>query len=229
LNGNTPLLVFDNHDNPRLDVRYGDGVHDTDIQRVIATVLLASRGAALFYYGDEIGLKTTPPTRKQDVKDPIGITGWPKEKGRDGDRTPMQWDVRPNAGFTAAAIAPWLPVPPSAAAINVEKENFSSDSLLAWYQRLIRLKKTNPALAGGQNKMLDTANTKVLSWLRQAKGARAVVVSVNFTAEQQTVNLTVPGFGGKVKTLLKTPGGADPVSLSQVHLEPFGVYIGEVQ
>jgi len=73
-------------------------------------------------------------------------------------------------GFTAAAIAPWLPVPPSAAAINVEKENFSSDSLLAWYQRLIRLKKTNPALAGGQNKMLDTANTKVLSWLRQAKG-----------------------------------------------------------
>jgi alpha-glucosidase len=229
LNGNTPLLVFDNHDNPRLDVRYGDGVHDTDIQRVIATVLLASRGAALFYYGDEIGLKTTPPTRKQDVKDPIGITGWPKEKGRDGDRTPMQWDVRPNAGFTAAAIAPWLPVPPSAAAINVEKENFSSDSLLAWYQRLIRLKKTNPALAGGQNKMLDTANTKVLSWLRQAKGAPAVVVSVNFTAEQQTVNLTVPGFGGKVKTLLKTPGGADPESLSQVHLEPFGVYIGEVQ
>ena len=94
------LLLFDNHDNPRLDMRYGDGVHDEDIQRVLATILFASRGAALFYYGDEIGMKTTPPKRKQDVKDPIGITGWPKEKGRDGERTPMQWDASAKAGFT---------------------------------------------------------------------------------------------------------------------------------
>jgi alpha-glucosidase len=229
LNGNTPLLVFDNHDNPRLDARYGDGVHDAEIQRVIATVLLASRGAALIYYGDEIGMKTKPPTRKQDVKDPIGVTGWPREKGRDGERTPMQWDVRPNAGFTAAGIAPWLPVPPSASTINVEKEKYSPDSLLAWYQRLIRLKKTNPALERGENTMLDTANTKVLSWLRQAPGAPAVVVSVNFTGDPQTVSLSLPGASAKPKTLLKSPGGAEPESLGHVHLGPFGVYIGEVQ
>jgi alpha-glucosidase len=100
IGGNTPLLLFDNHDNPRVEARYGDGVHDTDIQRALATVLFLSRGAAQFYYGDEIGMKTTPPTRKQDVKDPIGITGWPKEKGRDGERTPMQWDASANAGFS---------------------------------------------------------------------------------------------------------------------------------
>ena len=224
---NTPLLLFDNHDNPRVEARYGDGVHDTDIQRVISTILFASRGAALFYYGDEIGMKTTPPTRKQDVKDPIGITGWPKEKGRDGERTPMQWDVRPNAGFTTGK--PWLPVPPSASTLNVEVESFRPDSLFAWYQRLIRLKKDNPALAQGDNQMLDTTNTKVLSWLRQAPGAPVVVVSVNFTADPQTVSLSVPGAGGKVKTLLKTPGAADPASLSTIELGPFGVYIGEVQ
>jgi alpha-glucosidase len=224
---NTPLLLFDNHDNPRVEARYGDGVHDTDIQRVISTILFASRGAALFYYGDEIGMKTTPPTRKQDVKDPIGITGWPKEKGRDGERTPMQWDVRPNAGFTTGR--PWLPVPPSAATLNVEVESFRPGSLFAWYQRLIRLKKDNPALAQGDNQMLDTANTKVLSWLRQAPGAPVVVVSVNFTADPQTVSLSVPGAGGKLKTLLKTPGAADPASLRAIELGPFGVYIGEVQ
>jgi len=66
IGGNIPLLVFDNHDNPRLGARYGDGAHDTEIQRAMATVLFASRGAALFYYGDEIGMKTTPPTRKED-------------------------------------------------------------------------------------------------------------------------------------------------------------------
>jgi alpha-glucosidase len=229
LGGHLPLLVFDNHDNPRLDVRYGDGVHDKQIERVLATVLFASRGAALFYYGDEIGMKTTPPTRKQDVKDPIGITGWPKEKGRDGERTPMQWNASANAGFTGAGVKPWLPVPPSAATINVKAEESDPDSLLAWYRSLILLKKTNPALARGEERMLDTSNTKVLSWLRQTPDAPAVVVSVNFTAEPQTVSLSIAGLGGKVKTLLKTPGAADPASLGQIQLGPFGVYVGEAQ
>ena len=54
---------------------------------------------SLFYYGDEIGMKTTPPTSRDEVKDPVGVRGWPKEKGRDGERTPMQWNTRANAGF----------------------------------------------------------------------------------------------------------------------------------
>jgi alpha-glucosidase len=228
IGGHTPMLVFDNHDNARLDMRYGDGVHDTDIQRVISTILFASRGAALFYYGDEIGMKTTPPTRKEDVKDPIGITGWPREKGRDGERTPMQWDASANAGFSSAAST-WLPVPPNYATLNVEAAEADPNSLLAWYKSLIRLKKTTPALARGDNEMLDTANTKVLSWLRKTPGEPAVVVSVNFTAEPQTVSLTVPGSGSQAKTLLKTPGAPDPSSLQAIELGPYGVYVGEVQ
>jgi alpha-glucosidase len=229
IGGNTSLAVFDNHDNPRVVTRYGDGVHDTDIQRVISAVLFLSRGAALFYYGDEIGMKTTPPTRKEDVKDPVGVTGWPKDKGRDGERTPMQWNASADAGFTAATATPWLPVPPSATTINVEAESRDPNSLLAWHQSVIRLKKTNPAMVRGDHTMLDTDNNKVLSWLRQAPGAPPVVVSVNFTADPQTVILSVPGFDGKVRTLLKTPGAADPVSLEQIQLGPFGVYVGEVQ
>jgi len=57
----------------------------------------------------------------------------------------------------------------------------------------------------------------------------AVVVSVNFTAEPQTVSLSVPQTSGKTKTLLKTPGAADPVSLDRIVLGPFGVYIGGVR
>lgn len=227
-----PLLLFDNHDNPRMVTRYGDGVHDLDIQRALATVLFASRGTAMFYYGDEIGMVTTPPKRKQDVKDPIGITGWPKEKGRDGERTPMQWNASADAGFTTASAKPWLPVPPSAATINVAAEQNNPDSLLTWYRELIRLKKTNPAFEHGSNIMLDTENDKVLSWMRQAPGARQVVVSVNFTAQPQTVNLAAGGPGlkpARLTTLLKTPGGADATSLDHIALGPFGVYIGELQ
>ena len=232
LNGNTPLFIFDNHDRPRLDVRYGDGIHDTDIQRVISTVLFASRGAALFYYGDEIGMKTTPPTRKEDVKDPMGVTGWPKEKGRDGERTPMQWNASANAGFTTASVTPWLPVPPTSATVNVQAEEADPNSLLAWYRALIHLKKANPAFADGTDTMLDSENTKVLSWVRQRDGAPQVVVAVNFTADPQTVKLAASGAGLKaaqLKTLLKSPGGANPSSTEAIELAPFGVYIGEVQ
>jgi alpha-glucosidase len=229
LSAHVPLLLFDNHDNPRMDLRYGDGVHDEDIQRVLSTILFASRGAALFYYGDEIGMKTTPPKRKQDVKDPIGVTGWPKEKGRDGERTPMQWDASPKTGFTDGT--PWLPVPPSAKTINVEAQKNDPNSLFAWYRNLIRLKKSVLAFENGANIMLDTENNKVLSWMRQAPGAAQVVVSVNFTAESQTVNLAIDGAGigpRHLKTLLKTPGAAEPESHGAIELGPFGVFIGEV-
>jgi alpha-glucosidase len=229
LDGHTPLLVFDNHDNARLDARYGDGVHNTDIDRVISTILFASRGASLFYYGDEIGMKTTPPTRKEDVKDPVGVTGWPKEKGRDGERTPMQWDAAPNAGFTSASAKPWLPVPPDYTTVNVKAEEASPESLFAWYQTLIRLKKTNPALASGAETMLDPDNPNVLSWMRKGPDNLSVVVSVNFTPETQTFSLSVPGPGATLKTLLKTPGATDPVSLRSIQLGPYGVYVGELR
>jgi alpha-glucosidase len=175
-------------------------------------------------------MKTTPPTRKEDVKDPVGLTGWPKDKGRDGERTPMQWDDSEFAGFSTAK--PWLPVPPNKSTINVKAEEADPNSLLNWYRALIRLKKTNPTFISGEQVMLDTENTKVLSWLRKGPEKSAVVVATNFTAEPQTVNLDASAAGVKgtrLKTLLKSPDVADPASIGKVELPPFGVYIGEVE
>jgi alpha-glucosidase len=141
----------------------------------------------------------------------------------------MQWDATANAGFAKAGVVPWLPVPPSYTSINVQAEKADPNSLLAWYQSLIRLKKTNPAIGEGGYTMLDVDNASVLSWMCQAPGVLAVVVSVNFTAEPQTVSLSLPGSGRKVRTLLKTPGAPEPVSLGKIQLGAYGVYIGEIQ
>ena len=225
MHNDMPLWVFDNHDRPRLDQRYGDGVHDTEIQRAIAAVLFLTRGTALMYYGDEIGMKTTPPTRKEDVRDPQGITGWPRQKGRDGERTPMQWDAKPNAGFTAGT--PWLPVPASASTINVEAEKKDAASLLNWYKQLIALKKSTPAFFGSENVLLDEQNQHVLSWLRPAPDGSRVVVSVNLTATPQVVKLEVPGSSGKLKPLLASPG-SDAQTLDQIQLAPYGVLVAQV-
>src|SRR6266851_3138416 len=85
------------------------------------------------YYGEELGMRTTVPTRKEDVKDPVGRTGWPKDKGRDGERTPMQWDSGKHAGFSTGAST-WLPVAANYASVNVQSERQNADSLLNYYR-----------------------------------------------------------------------------------------------
>jgi alpha-glucosidase len=230
IGGNMPLFVFDNHDNKRWD-RYVTADHKDDVGRVIATLLFASRDTAMMYYGDEIGMVTTPPTRKEDVKDPIGITGWPKEKGRDGERTPMQWDAYGDAGFSNAPKT-WLPIPPNYTTINVLAEERDPNSMLAWYQQIIALKKTDSALHSGEEIMLNTTDAHVLSWLRKSSTGETVLVACNFTTQPQTVSFDLTKQGVHrfhLKTLLKTPGAQDPLSLDLVQLGPYGVYIGKIE
>lgn len=227
IGGNEPLFVLDNHDKPRWD-RYGDGVHNADIGRVLSTVIIASRGTAIYYYGDEIGMVTTSPTRKADVRDPVGITGWPKEKGRDGERTPMQWTGAPNAGFSPPGVKTWLPIPPSSSIINVTAETGRPDSMLTWFQALGRLKHDNAALHEGNQVMLNPSDPNVLSWYRRAPNGEGVIAVCNFSATPQTVRFDPKRLGlrsGSVVTLLKTPGADDPRDVSAIALKPYGVYL----
>ncbi len=231
IGGNMPLFVFDNHDNPRWDRYIGTG-HKDDVGRVIAAVLFASRDTALMYYGDEIGMVTTPPTRKEDVRDPIGITGWPKEKGRDGERTPMQWNDGPNAGFSPPGVTTWLPIPPSYKQINVTAEEHEPSSMLHWYQQIIALKKQDPALRDGAETMVNTGDQHVLSWLRRATNGEDAIVACNLTDQPQTISFDLSAQGirnTRLTTLMKTPGATDPTSLRSIQLGPYGVYIGRIQ
>src|SRR5258707_3239782 len=158
-----PTFVLSNHDKPRALDRYGDGQHNDEIAKLMATLYLTLRGTPIMYYGEEIGMKTTPPTRKEDVKDPIGRTGWPKEKGRDGERTPMQWDESENAGFSKAA--PWLPVPPAARTHNVADESKDPKSVLAFYRNMLKLPHTNKALLDDSYIPINDNDQNVLTYL----------------------------------------------------------------
>ena len=229
IDGNQPLFVFDNHDNGRSWERYGDGVHNDAIARLIATMLFTTRATALMYYGQELGMQTTVPTRKEDVKDPVGVTGWPKEKGRDGERTPMQWNDTANAGFSTAATT-WLPVAADYKTVNVAAESNEPDSLLNWNKKLIAMRKNDAALRDGSITMLDKTNPNVLSYLRQGPaGKPSIIVALNFTAQPQTVSLN--GVTGKtVRTLLTNdPALATTTSLNNLTLAPFASWVGAVQ
>jgi alpha-glucosidase len=241
LNGNMPLLLFDNHDNVRSWDRYSANATNPQdkeaIARILATVLLTTRAAAQMYYGQELGMVTTPPASKEAVKDPIGIIGWSQNKGRDGERTPMQWAATHNAGFTTSAT-PWLPVPAGAATTNVAAEDANPDSLLNWYRKLIALRRSNTALHSGSNVMLNHDAQNALVWLRKPANPTlehpAVVIACNFSAQPVTLDLKADMKsnavrGGFMRTIARTDHGMGPMSLDAVHLPPYGVYIGEVR
>jgi alpha-glucosidase len=233
VHGSQPLLVFDNHDNIRSWERYGDGVHNAQIAKLIATMLLTTRATALMYYGEELGMVTTTPTRVEDVKDPIGRTGWPKEKGRDGERTPMQWDAsNAQAGFSTDAKT-WLPVAANYKTINVEAELKDPNSMLNWHKKLIAMRRELPALHDGRMVMVDTTNASVLSYVRTAPaGGHAVVVALNMTAQPQTIalDLTSAGVKGRaVRTLLTDEATLQGGTSTSMTLPPFASWVGAVQ
>jgi hypothetical protein len=95
------------------------------------------------------------------------------------------------------------------------------------------MRREVPALHDGGMQMLEVTNPNVLSYVRTAvQGGRPVVVVLNMSAARQSLSLHLPGQSAeaqKANTLVKSPGGADPSSLSDIQLAPFGVYIGEVQ
>jgi len=231
LNGNTPLFAFDNHDNIRAVDRYGDGAHNAEIQRLLATILLTPKSAALLYYGEELGMVTNTPTKVEDVRDPIGRIGWPREKGRDGERTPMQWNNDTNAGFGGTGT-PWLPVGENYKTVNAATESKDPDSLLNYYKKLIKLRKENEQLREGDFILANDASTRVLSYLRVTKNGHAVVVALNFTATPQVANIDLASRGVKgrhAKTLIESFSGVDTVDLGHIALAPFGAYVGQVE
>ena len=219
-----PTFVISNHDRVRSYDRYGDGEHNDQIAKLMAALYLTLRGTPIMYYGEEIGMKTTPPTRREDVKDPIGRTGWPDEKGRDGERTPMQWDGSPNAGFSKGT--PWLPVPPTYTTHNVADESRDPNSVLNFYKAVLKLRHTNGALLEGNYTALNEGDANVLSYLRLYKG-QGVVVALNMSSTPQTVKLELKGKGfASARRLLAT--GESAAKGDEVLLEPYGVFIGEL-
>ena len=224
--GEWPVWVMSNHDIVRAYTRFADGKHNDAIAKLLAGMYLTLPGTPILYYGEEIGMQNNDPTRREDVKDPIGRLGWPKEKGRDGERTPMQWSDTPNAGFTTGI--PWLPIPTSYQTHNVASEQKDPGSILNFYRNLIALRKTNQALLEGDWEALNPDDPNVLSYLRRYKN-EAVIVVLNMSPNEQKVSfdLSKQGFAGaRLKTLLTASTGGQ--SLPTFQLEPYSVYIAEV-
>jgi len=227
--GGWPVYVLSNHDIQRVYDRYGDGVHNDQIAKLMASLYLTLRGTAVMYYGEEIGMENNDPKRPEDVKDSRGKLGWPKDKGRDGERTPMQWSSQENAGFST--IAPWLPVDARYQEYNVETEKQDPNSILNHYRHLLSMRHSNRALLDGSYVALNESDADVLSYARSYKGENVLVV-LNMSSAPRHVKLNLASKGisiNSAKTLLASFDAPGTVSTGDITVPAFGSWIGETK
>jgi alpha-glucosidase len=184
--GGWPNWVLGNHDHHRLATRLG-----VDQTRVATMLLLTLRGTPTCYYGDEIGMEdvSIPPDKVQDppaIKQPeiADIVG------RDPERTPMQWDNSPNAGFALAGVDTWLPVAADYAERNVATQKNDPTSMLSFYRALTCLRRSEPALSLGDYVAVDTEADDVFAYQRTFAGANNFLIVLNFGPQRQTLNLS---------------------------------------
>jgi alpha-glucosidase len=190
-----PNWVLGNHDQHRLATRIA-----VNQARVANMLLLTLRGTPTCYYGDELGMEDVPiPPEK--VQDPPAVNQ-PEIAdivGRDPERTPMQWDDSPNAGFSSPDVKDlWLPLASNYKEVNVAKELAEPHSFLNYYRKLLAYRKATPALQWGSYRSLDTRSAetqkKCFIFERQA-GDQRVLVALNFSGQDQKLSLPESGTG----------------------------------
>jgi alpha-glucosidase len=167
-----PTWVLSNHDNERHRTRYDGSMRRA---RAAAVLLLTLRGTPFLYQGEELGLENAEVGHDQRV-DP---------GGRDGCRAPLPWEYDAPHGWHG--VPPWLPFPPDANELSVERQEQQPDSMLQLYRELLRLRRASPALRWGSWQELDSP-PEVLAWRREHEGD-VRTVCVNFADEPRELVL----------------------------------------
>ncbi len=178
--------VLGNHDRHRVATRIGQAQ-----ARVANMLLLTLRGTPTTYQGEEIGMEDVP-IPPEFVQDPPALNQ-PEIApivGRDPERTPMQWDASPNAGFTRAGVTPWLPIAPDYATRNVARQAQDPTSMLSLYRALTRLRRAEPALCIGDYRSVDVGAADIFAYERTAEGAARFLIALNFGARAHTLDLS---------------------------------------
>jgi alpha-glucosidase len=215
--GAWPNWVLGNHDRPRVASRVGQ-----EQARVAAMLLLTLRGTPTLYYGDEIGMHQVPIAPDQ-VRDPFEKNVPGIGVGRDGCRTPMQWDATDNAGFSAGV--PWLPLADDFAHENVVNLDADTKSILSLYKALIALRGKLPQLVTGTYEPV-AAQGDLLLYRRKSDG-QAVTVALNLGAEPVSVTSSSIGFGSKILLSTFLDRESEPIDGALDLRGNEGVIIGE--
>lgn len=229
--------IIENHDEPRgaSSMFVEDPECDASV-KMLGTISVLLRGMPVIYQGQEIGMKNMEFTDISEVDDistkaqyaralENGLTKEEallavSEKTRDNARTPMQWSDEAEAGFTGAK--PWLKVNPNYIKINVRQQETDEDSALAYYRRLIALRK-DPAyedifVYGAFEKAYEDVEN-LLAYYRKGESG-TVLVAANYQKEPRSFCLT-----DTVGKILLTNQRKVEIKDGRMYLDGYGVAV----
>ncbi len=181
-----PSYVLGNHDQKRIASKIGSEKQS----RIANMLLLTLRGSPTVYYGEEICMKNVK-IPKNMIQDPPALNQ-PEVAdivGRDPERTPMQWDNSPNAGFSAKGVKPWLPLAKDFKTNNVGIQKAQKDSMLSLFKALTKLRSEISCLNSGKYKYIPTAQKEIFAYLRYDNKMTALVI-LNFSSKSFKLDLS---------------------------------------
>lgn len=231
-------LFWCNHDQPRIVSRMGDeGVYWKASAKMLAGMIHLMRGTPYIYQGEEIGMLNAHFPSIEQYRDVESLNyyqillemGRTKEdaletlaaRSRDNSRTPMQWNGERYGGFSEKE--PWLPV--SAAfrkEITVEAQQDDDNSILAFYKKLIAMRKKYPVIAKGEIVFLETGTDRVLAY-RRMLGEQQMSVFCNLDRKRQRVKITGEWSGCRI--LLENYEGREMPPEEIYTMEPYELMV----
>jgi maltose alpha-D-glucosyltransferase/alpha-amylase len=148
---------------------------------LLYTILFSLPGTPVIYYGDEIGMG-----------DNVYLGD------RSGVRTPMQWNLNLNAGFSNANPQRlFLPIISDPVyryeSVNVETQEENPSSLVWWMKNVMAMRKRLSVFGRGEMKFIESSNAKVLSFLR-CHEQQSIVVVANLSQFSQATTLNLAEF-----------------------------------
>lgn len=200
--GGWNALFWCNHDQPRIVSRLGDEkAYWKESAKMLAGMIHLMRGTPYIYQGEEIGMMNAHYPSIDQYRDVESLNyykillerGETKEealktlaaRSRDNSRTPMQWTGERYGGFSEAE--PWLPMSADfRGEITVEAQEKEDDSILAFYKKLIAMRKKYPVISEGKISFLETGADRVIAYER-ALGEQKMLVFCNLDGRNQSV------------------------------------------
>jgi oligo-1,6-glucosidase len=204
---------FENHDQNRSPDKFlKPQARTRESKTLLGTLFFFLQGIPFIYQGQELGMTNYPWKSIGEFNDVNTIDqykrclarGFSEEKAftiaakrsRDNARTPMLWDASPGAGFTSGK--PWLPIHPDYREINAETQERDDASVLAFYKKMIRLRKDHGALFfKGEINPLPAGDALFFVYERKYNRERALVMG-NFADLPKTVDLKAADSSGLV-------------------------------
>ena len=201
-------LFIENHDITRVVSSWGDDTRFLkESAKALGLLYFMHKGTPFIYQGQEIGMSNVKFNDINEYDDIRSINEYnqlinqgmsPKDAlehiwntSRDNTRTPMQWDDSLNAGFSKSN--PWIHVNPNYKYINVKEQLEDDDSILNFYKKMIKIKKSSECLIYGKYNLILEDDTNIFAYERILNDEKFLVIcnlkseSSNYKYEKLTL------------------------------------------